>query len=208
MQTILKVCGLTDHTQNHHVVHLQGVTHAGFIFADSSPRFVDHTFPTPGVKRTGVFVNADSAFIKESIWKHQLDCVQLHGNETPEQCNELRQFCEVIKSFGILDSFDLNQTEAYHGSCDFFLFDTKTSDYGGSGVSFDWKVLSHYTGYTPFLLSGGIGLSSLQDLRSFSHPMCIGLDLNSRFELQPGIKNHQLIETFIHELNNTHFSRS
>ena len=209
MFTILKVCGLIDDPQNYQVVRIQGVTHAGFIFVDSSPRNVDNTFPTPGVKRIGVFVNASTDFIKASIEKHQLDVIQLHGNETPDTCRELRQFCEVIKSFGIHETSDLALTEDYHGSCDLFLFDTKTSSHGGSGIAFDWTVLADYSGNTPFLLSGGIGLSSLEDLKRFSHPLCVGLDINSRFELQPGIKNHQLIQTFIHELNNNHFfSRS
>lgn len=210
MQTLLKVCGLIDHPQNQLIAGIKGVTHLGFIFADSSPRYVTRTFPTVGVNRTGVFVNASSQFINECISKHELNTVQLHGNETPEQCRELRKSCTVIKSFGIHNASDQALTEDYHGSCDLLLFDTKTSGYGGSGMSFDWELLSNYTGDTPFLLSGGIGLSSLENLKRFSHPLCVGLDVNSRFELQPGIKNHQLIQTFIHELNsnNNHFSRS
>lgn len=210
MHAILKVCGLTNHPDNHSVARLNGITHVGFIFVETSPRFAAETFPTPGLKRTGVFVNADLSYIRCMIWEHQLDVVQLHGNESPERCRELRAFCEVIKSFGIASGSDITITKAYHGSCDLMLFDTKTALHGGSGLSFDWQLLEQYSGPTPFLLSGGIGLSSINNLHHFSHPICAGLDINSRFELQPGIKNHQLIQTFIHEFssNNANLSHS
>lgn len=208
MCTLLKVCGLINHPENYPVARLAGLTYVGFIFVETSPRFTRETFPTSGIKRTGVFVDAKPSFIREMIRKHQLDAVQLHGNESPEECRELQSLCEVIKSFGIGEHSDLAAVQAFHGNCDLFLFDTKTTHHGGSGRSFDWQILAHYEGPTPFILSGGIGLSSLEELRHFSHPLCIGLDLNSCFELQAGIKNHQLIQTFIHELNSSHFSKS
>lgn len=209
MWQLIKVCGLKNTEENHLVVQLKGLTHAGFIFVPSSPRYTRETFPTPGLKRTGVFVDTDIPTIKEVIRKHHLDVVQLHGNESPDACRQLRKQCEVIKAFGIAKDSDFKQCLPYHGTCDLFLFDTKTPLYGGSGLPFDWNVLSRYNGPTKFLLSGGIGLSTVAALQLFNHPFCVGLDLNSRFELEPGIKNHQLIELFIHELNNTRiFSHS
>ena len=125
MQQLIKVCGLKNDALNHKVVRLQGLTHAGFIFVPTSPRYTKETFPTPGLKRTGVFVNTDNPTILEIVREHQLDVVQLHGCESPETCRQLKKHVEVIKAFGISEPADLRQCASYHGCCDLFLFDTK-----------------------------------------------------------------------------------
>jgi tryptophan synthase beta subunit len=197
---IIKVCGLTDNASSREVADLPDVNYVGFIFYEGSKRFTQETFAT-SKKKVGVFVNAPLEYIAQQILEHKLDAVQLHGDESPEFIRQLPINIIKIKAFGIASESDLLATRPYDGLADYFLFDTKSESHGGTGTSFNWKVLESYEGSTPFLLSGGIGLESVEKLKQFKHPQLAGYDLNSRFELSPKVKDANLIATFIKLLN-------
>ena len=179
----------------------------GLIFYEKSPRYVGNlsrealaSLPDR-VKRAGVFVNECMQVILEKVKTYSLDAVQLHGTETPGICRELKQHgLEVIKAFAIAEESDFKACSGYEEACDYFLFDTKSPDYGGTGRSFSWLLLNHYTGNTPFLLSGGIGEESAGEVRKVSHNRLAGIDLNSRFETAPGVKEITKINQFIKEI--------
>ena len=166
--------------------------------------------PYQQISRVGVFVDDMPQNIVTRVYNYGLDYVQLHGDESPTMIENLRRTLEpdikpgikIIKAIGIETAEDLNQCEAYEGLVDLFLFDTKTPAKGGSGKPFDWSILSAYQGHTPFLLSGGIGPDDVQKIKSFRHPQFIGIDLNSRFEIEPGVKDIGKLKTFIQEINN------
>ena len=149
----------------------------------------------------GVFVDAALPEILEAVNDFRLDVIQLHGHETPETITALKEVLDpsirIVKSLSVKDSGDLEQTSAYEGVCDAFLFDTKGKLPGGNGQQFDWNVLRHYQGKLPFLLSGGIGPGDAQRIREFDVPGCLGIDLNSRFETAPGLKDADALKTFI-----------
>ncbi len=167
----------------------------GFIFYSRSPRYVGediqealNAVPEP-IAKTGVFVNEDIDTINQLIDAHGLDAVQLHGNESPEICAALRGRVKVIKAFGVNEHFDMKVLEPYASVVNHFLFDTKTEAHGGSGVTFDWRVLDGYQLEVPFFLSGGLSLENLESVKNLQHPAFYGVDLNSRFETGPGIKD-------------------
>lgn len=196
---IIKVCGMRD-GENIREIEEAGADWMGFIFFRRSPRYVEElpAYLPAKVKRVGVFVNESFGEIRETISRFGLDMVQLHGDEPPALCRELRkEGVEVIKSFSIGDTFSAESTAAYEGECHYFLFDTKTTFYGGSGRKFNWGILGDYRDKTPFLLSGGISPGDVEAIKAFSHPGCIGIDLNSGFEISPALKNVQLLQTFI-----------
>lgn len=198
MKPIIKVCGMTQ-GQNIRDVEALGVDLIGFIFYEKSPRCVRQRpdYLPLHARRVGVFVDAPLAEINAKAEAFGLTHIQLHGHESPQQCQTLKGASfKVIKAFSIAEPCDLNATESYDGICDYFLFDTKTPAYGGSGKAFDWDILSHYHGSTPFLLSGGIGPESVEALQSFSHPALAGYDLNSRFEVAPGVKEVDKVMRF------------
>ena len=185
---------------NIRAVEALGVNWMGFIFYPPSKRYVDVVpdYLPEKTKRVGVFVNERTETILEKVKSFHLDIVQLHGDESPEECRQLTGKCfKVMKAFGIADSFPSENTAEYEGCCDYFLFDTQTSDYGGSGRKFNWEIVQDYQGNTPFLLSGGIGPDNAQDILEFSHPNCIGIDINSKFEISPANKDIQSIQQFI-----------
>ena len=172
----------------------------GFIFYEKSPRYcqVKPSYLPTSAKHVGVFVDADITYIKNQMFDFQLDYVQLHGNETPAFCQELKATgIGVIKAIGMSCEADLWVAEAYINMCDYLLFDTKTPKQGGSGKQFNWNLLSAYKGPTPFLLSGGIGPEDAEKLQQFHHPMLAGYDLNSKFESSPGIKNVPKLKAFL-----------
>jgi phosphoribosylanthranilate isomerase len=200
---IVKVCGMRD-ALNIRLVEQLPIDWMGFIFYPRSPRYVD-TVPAylpEHVRRVGIFVNADTAFIKEHSERFSLNFVQLHGHETPAQCREVKAATGlgIIKAFGISSAADFSNVAAYEGAADYFLFDTKCDSAGGSGRSFDHTLLRQYTGTTPFLLSGGLGPESVDELRSFSHPAFLGIDLNSKFEVSPALKSVGKLRQFLSEL--------
>jgi len=181
----------------------------GFIFYAESPRFVNalaynivHLVSILDIEPVAVFVNASIDSIQQITELYGFTTVQLHGNETPEICIALRENgLKVIKSFSINDRLDLDETKPYRDCCDYFLFDTKTPAYGGSGKQYNWSILQDYNGVTPFFLSGGIGPNDAERILSFKHPGLLGIDINSRFEIKPALKDVRLISTFINQLN-------
>lgn len=188
-----------------------GIDWMGFIFYARSPRFIKNksdeetarikAIRESSVRTVGVFVNATSEYMQEMAQKYTLDYLQLHGNESPEACYELqKRGYAVIKAFSIASEEDLAATIGYEGRVDYFLFDTKCNNYGGSGKQFDWSVLAAYIGQTPFLLSGGIQPESVEAIRNFRHPRFAGIDLNSGFETEPGVKNAGQLKTFIEKI--------
>lgn len=199
---IIKVCGMTD-GENIRQTEQLGVDFIGFIFYPRSPRFLFEmpTYLPVRSRRIGVFVNESKDNILMYADRFGLDYIQLHGNESPEFCHNLQAAgMKLIKAFSIATPRDLSSVSAYEGLCQYYLFDTKTPQYGGSGNQFDWTLLNRYTGNTPFLLSGGINQYSAAAIRNFHHPRIAGVDINSRFESSPGLKDIGRIQTFISEL--------
>jgi phosphoribosylanthranilate isomerase len=203
---ILKVCGMIDPENLREVMKLRP-DWVGLIFYPPSPRFVKDSNLFSHLKERqdaakimGVFVNPtrDEIYSRNEIVG--FDGVQLHGQESPEFCFDMKQQgFKVFKAFGIHPDFNFDITDAYEGSIDFFLFDTKSANFGGTGEQFDWDILSDYKGRTPFLLSGGI--SSETNIFP-DHPHFAGVDLNSRFEISPGIKDISLLEAYIKRFRN------
>ena len=160
-------------------------------------------------KFVGVFVNDMPQNIITAVYNYHLSYVQLHGDESPVMIDNMRRTLvpdivpqiKIIKAISVSSAEDLKCCEQYEGHVDLFLFDTKYKGYGGSGQKYDWSVLEAYTGQTPFLLSGGIGPDDADRLRDFHHPQCIGIDLNSKFETAPGMKDINLLQNFLHQLN-------
>ena len=177
----------------------------GFIFWAPSSRYVSEATPVldKSIKKTGVFVDASVDYIQNSISTHQLQAIQLHGEETPSYCQLVQGFgVEVIKAFSVKDAFDFSILEAYENSCDFFLFDTKGALPGGNGYSFDWSLLKEYPSQKPFFLSGGIGLENTQEIKELLNtdlPL-YAIDVNSKFELAPGLKKIKDITQFKNKL--------
>ena len=196
---IVKVCGMRE-AENIRQVEQTGADWMGFIDYEGSPRYVAGVpeYLPETVQKAGVFVNASLSRIRERAAAWQLDYIQLHGKESPEFCREVQQTgIRVIKAFSLRTPDDLLATESYAACCDYFLFDTPCNGFGGSGKSFDWEMLTHYHGETPFLLSGGLKPESLDALLDFSHPHWAGIDLNSGFEQAPGLKDAAFLSDFI-----------
>ena len=196
----IKVCGMRD-AENIREVEALGIDIMGFIFWPKSKRYVSE-FPENMpiyAQRVGVFVDESIDKVRHIADDYALDMIQLHGSESPEYAQEIREW-KVIKAFNIATKEDLEITRPYEGIVDYFLFDTKGQSVGGNGEKFDWSVLDHYDGKTPFLLSGGIGPDDAERVRKFNHPKCIGFDLNSRFEISPGLKDVKKLKRFIETL--------
>ena len=200
----LKVCGMREPDNIAALSALQP-DYMGFIFWALSSRYVSETTPVldKSIKKTGVFVDASVDYIQSSISAHQLQAVQLHGEETPGYCQLVQGFgVEVIKAFSVKDAFDFSMLEAYENSCDFFLFDTKGSLPGGNGYTFDWSLLKEYPSQKPFFLSGGIGLENTQEIKELLNtdlPLH-AIDVNSKFEVAPGLKKIEELTQFKNEL--------
>jgi len=198
---IIKVCGMRE-AENIREVDQLRVDWMGFIFYPGSSRFVKEvpSYLPRKAKRVGVFVNEEPPVIFERARQFGLDIIQLHGNESPSLCQALRDYnLEVIKAFSIESDkpFPTEKVERYEGYCDCFLFDTQTVLHGGSGRKFDWQVLTDYKGETSFLLSGGISPEDEEVIQAFKHSRWVGVDLNSRFESSPAIKDVSLLKEFI-----------
>lgn len=198
----LKVCGMKFQDNMNQVAGLQP-DYLGFIFYEKSPRYFKGTIPDlpSSIKKTGVFVNETLDEVINKIQIYGLHAVQLHGQETPEFCKGLRSLdIEIIKVFSIKDEFDFNMLKPYEEVCDYFLFDTKGKLPGGNGYAFDWSVLKDYPSEKPFFLSGGIGLDETDMVRSFmgtqASKYCQVIDVNSRFEIEPGLKDVEKIKAF------------
>ena len=204
----VKVCGLNDVSNVTEVLQLQP-HFMGFIFYDKSARNctivnnVVRELKLGKTKKVGVFVNETREKLLQTVNDFGLDYVQLHGGESVAYCTELvASGLKLIKAFSIDDSFDMNDTNAFQ-FCDYLLFDTKGKNPGGNGTQFNWGILNKYKGAVPFILSGGLELkhlSSLQEI-SQSYPLLSVLDINSKFEIKPGLKNIDLVGEFINGIN-------
>ena len=198
---IIKVCGMRE-ADNIREVETLGIDMMGFIFWPKSSRFASQRpdYLPKNVKRVGVFVDEDPEQVKRLADDYDLDYIQLHGQESPSYIFQLGGL-HIIKVFNISTAEDLLQAQPYEGIVDYFLFDAKGKSVGGNGEKFNWDVLSAYNGSTPFLLSGGIGPDDATNVKAFHHPKCIGIDLNSRFELSPGLKDVAKLKEFMFNLN-------
>jgi phosphoribosylanthranilate isomerase len=203
-----KICGM-KHPDNILEVGALLPDYMGFIFWEKSARYFDGIIPTlpKSIQKVGVFVNATSDEILEKIEKHDLQAVQLHGNESVEFCETLKKNLpkeiDVIKVFSILDTFDFGILKPFEPVCDYFLFDTKGKLPGGNGTTFDWKVLEQYPSTKPFFLSGGIGIEELEDVKQVlkTNLPIYAIDVNSKFEIEPGLKNIQLCKDAINRIS-------
>ena len=205
----IKVCGVNSFKQLQQLDGLN-VDFAGLIFVKDSPRYVEGTLETKQVKeadldlkKVGVFVNPELIEVLDAIDNYKLDVVQLHGNESPEMCDDLSSEVEVIKAFSIdANTKDVDELVApYDAVCDYYLFDNKGADgLGGSGQKFDWKKIAAAKIEKPFFLSGGIGPDDAALVKKIKHPDFFGVDLNSLFEKEPGVKDMGLVLKFIHGL--------
>ncbi|MCO6025901.1 phosphoribosylanthranilate isomerase [Prevotella cerevisiae] len=214
----IKVCGLRD-VANIRAVSQLDIDLMGFIFFPKSPRYVlaNPNFPklskgdTAGdgkPERVGVFVDEMPQKMIRAIYDYGLTAIQLHGQESRVLCENLRKTLDpdicpgikLIKAISVKEPADVDRYKVYEGAVDYFLFDTKCNSAGGSGRHFDWSVLDGYDGDTPFLLSGGIGPEDAARVRSFHHPKFAGIDLNSRFEISPALKDIDKLQTFIEQV--------
>ncbi|RYY69557.1 MAG: phosphoribosylanthranilate isomerase [Chitinophagaceae bacterium] len=205
----IKVCGINSFKQLQQLDGLN-VDFAGLIFVKDSPRYMEGKMEVEQVrdadldlKKVGVFMNPEMIEVLDAIDKYKLDVVQLHGQESPEMCDDLSSEVEVIKAFSIdSTTTDIDAMVApYDAVCDYYLFDSKGDDgLGGSGQKFDWSKIASAKIEKPFFLSGGIGPDDAALLKKFKHPDFFGVDLNSLFEKEPGVKDMGLVLKFIHGL--------
>ena len=205
---LLKVCGMRQ-MANISELCLLKPNYIGFIFYPKSPRYVGEilTPETPrmiplDIKKTGVFVNESLKNILNQAKKYSLDAIQLHGNETPELCGQLKsEGFEILKAINPETIAHPKKLKEYEAVCDFFLFDTPSVSHGGTGQKFNWELLNQYSGNLPFFLSGGIGPGDAGEIMRIGNNQLAGVDINSRFETAPGLKNIDAIKLFIDELN-------
>lgn len=210
----LKICGMKYQDNIIEIASLQP-DYLGFIFYEKSSRFFNGNIPQipESIKKVGVFVNASIDTIIEKINTYNLKAVQLHGDESPEYCDHLSDAIlisaediniEIIKVFSIKDRFDFSILNDFEDVCDFFLFDTKGKLPGGNGYTFNWNVLKDYPSSKPYFLSGGIGLNEIKNIKEFkktkASDYCYAIDVNSKFEIEAGLKNSSELEIFKDEL--------
>ena len=194
-----------------------GVDMIGLIFYPPSPRYVQQFSSGAGIipdyapdmgktpLRVGVFVDDMPQNIVTRVYNYKLDYIQLHGNEPRETLENLRATIDpdikpkikIIKAISVSSAEDIKKYKEYVGAADLFLFDTNCKTVGGSGEQFDWQVLQAYDGDVPFLLSGGIGPDDAERIQNFHHPKCIGIDLNSKFEIEPALKDVEKLKQFL-----------
>ncbi len=199
----LKICGM-KYPDNILEVGALLPDYMGFIFWEKSARYFDGVIPDlpKSIKKTGVFVNATQEEILKKVVKHDLQAIQLHGEESVEFCLALKEktdsIIEIIKVFSVSDTFDFELLKPFESVCNYFLFDTKGKLPGGNGTTFDWKVLEKYPSSKPFFLSGGIGLEEIdltKEILTTNLPIH-ALDLNSKFESEPGLKDKTILKKF------------
>lgn len=209
---LLKVCGMREPDNIKALLEL-GLDFMGFIFYEKSARNIDDIALDEiadvidnqyDVNKVGVFVNSNLETILAKNSLLSLDYIQLHGQELPEFCQQVKaQGFKVIKAFSVGSTFDFSQLKAYEKVCDYFLFDTKGKLPGGNGFQFDWSILAEYSGELPFFLSGGIDANSVAKIQGFWHPKLFAIDVNSGFELAPALKDVKKIENFKYQYSNT-----
>jgi phosphoribosylanthranilate isomerase len=208
---VIKICGMRE---PENILAAAGLTpdFMGFIFYPGSPRFAGELLnpdilaqlPTQ-IRKTGVFVNEGLSGITSTVKKYSLDAVQLHGDETAELCRQIMDMgVQVIKAFSIREANSLALCADFTDSTDYFLFDTMTSNHGGSGQKFDWRMLDGFDPGHPFFLSGGIGPADTDNISGLKNSSLYGIDLNSRFEIEPGLKDTEKLKKFINEIRDKH----
>ncbi len=211
----IKVCGMKDPANAQGISELP-VDYMGFIFYSGSPRYAGDNPPAglfecirPGVRKTGVFVDSSVKDVIAVCRRSGIDVVQLHGNEDPDYCEELKsRGFTVIKAFNPAVIIDGKALSSWSEVCDFFLFDSGTGSSGGSGKRFDWSLLGELETARPFFLSGGIGLHDVPEILQIRNKNFYGVDINSRFETSPGIKSVELTATFIKQLTKEYYELS
>jgi len=206
----IKVCGITEMKQLQQLDGLD-IDFAGLIFYKESPRYIGDKISKKelkkadfDLKKVGVFVNPEMIDVLDAIDDYGLDVVQLHGDESPEMCEDLSSEVEVIKAFRVTDDVDIDKLVApYDAVCDYYLFDSGglKESFGGTGHQFDWTILTKAKIEKPFFLSGGIGVEDAAKVKAFTHPDFFGVDINSRFETEPGMKDIAKIRKFMESLN-------
>lgn len=203
----IKVCGITRREDLLKLVEYQ-VDYAGFIFYEKSPRFAGSKLDprtireTKEIKKVGVFVDAPLEQVRRTITDYGLDMVQLHGDETPGYCASID--IPVVKAFRVRTNISWDSIEPYIAVTDYFLFDTDTGNaYGGTGIKFNWELLNNYPYEHPFFLSGGIGPEQLTELLAFKHPALFAVDVNSKFETHPGVKDMEKVKPFTEQIQST-----
>ncbi len=214
-----KVCGMANAQNIAQALQLKP-DYMGFIFYQKSARYVGDTFKMPSVpfkdtQKVGVFVNHSIDFIFSQVARYQLDAIQLHGDENVAFCEAIKSpilrgardipnHVKTLKAFGIGSDFDFNTLTAYLPHCDYFLFDTHSKSYGGSGKTFNWDILKKYPFSTPIFLSGGVSVENLPEALKFikENPQIpvAALDINSKFEDEPALKNIKLLNEFLNIL--------
>ncbi|HQV61298.1 MAG: phosphoribosylanthranilate isomerase [Chitinophagaceae bacterium] len=201
----IKVCGITEMKQLQQLDGLD-IDFAGLIFYKESPRYIGDKISREDLKRAdldlkkvGVFVNPEMIEVLDAIDEYGLDAVQLHGDESPEMCEDLSSEVEVIKAFRIKEGVtDIDAlVAAYDAVCDYYLFDKAIDNsFGGTGKQFDWSILTKAKIEKPFFLSGGIGVEDAVKIKAFKHPDFFGVDINSQFEKSPGVKDMGMVLQF------------
>jgi phosphoribosylanthranilate isomerase len=202
----IKVCGNSDLQQLEELSKI-GIDYAGFIFYEQSSRYIldkitgkELRDANLSLEKVGVFVNASEEEIMKQVEEYDLQIVQLHGDETAGFCNRISDHIKVIKAFRLSNTVTNIDwlVKEYQEACDYYLFDNgSTGLYGGTGEKFDWNILSNSNVSKPFFLSGGISIGDIEKLKSFEHQWFYGVDINSKFETEPGIKNLDLLREFV-----------
>ena len=203
----IKVCGMRHPANIEDLVKLNP-DYIGFIFYPKSGRYIGTHIPgeiseviPSSIQKAGVFVDEPVESVAEKIRSSNLDIVQLHGAELPEYCKKLKKMSiRVIKAFSISPDFEFSTVMQYDKVCDFYLFDTAGDLRGGTGLKFNWEKLNHYNGDTPFFLSGGIKPEDALTIKEVKHPQFLSVDLNSGFEIKPGLKDIVKLKTFMDEI--------
>ncbi len=216
---ITKVCGMRDPQNITNLLELP-IDWMGLIFYEKSKRNVPNSAAAgilqasdEKVSRVGVFVNEDIEILMQKVVKFKLEYVQLHGKESPDYCYDVlaksaKTFgcgddLKIIKAFSVDEHFDFAITKAYEPYVNYFLFDTKGKNPGGNGFTFDWTLLKKYTGTLPFLLSGGLDEFSAEAVKQLDLPLLVGVDVNSKFEIEPALKDVEMVGRFVRDLEKT-----
>ena len=205
----IKVCGMRNQSNIEELVKLKP-DYIGFIFYPKSQRFIGERIPGEVqalipvyIQKVGVFVDEPFDDLLCKFRSNQLDMVQLHGNELPGYCQRLKNLdIPVIKVFGISPEFDFGTVKPYNEFCDYYLFDTASGQYGGTGTKFDWNKLNQYQEDKPFFLSGGIQFTDLELIGGIEHSKLHGIDVNSGFETEPGVKDIPKLKSLIGNVRN------
>ena len=202
---LVKVCGLNNRN-NILDISKMNIDLMGFIFYNNSPRYFNNALNFDEVrqipktiKKVGVFVNASINNLLNTIAHYDLDFVQLHGNENPEYCKELMQYVKVIKTISVNDKNSISEINNYTNVCTYFLFDTASPSYGGTGHPFNWQLLEETTIDIPFFISGGVSIENITEIKNLNFKNFAGVDVNSKFEINPGLKDLNKIQQLIKE---------